>query len=236
MSATNVGDTGHERLADDSYETPIWCTRAILAQLRLADPFHSVRVLDPCAGRGRILEAVRDVAAERTPDALLLPTLQGIELDAGRAEAARVAGFDVTQGDCLKCDWPIASLCITNPPFSKAMEVIQRSFAMCGASATYAFLLRLDWLATAGRAQFHREHPSDVYVLPRRPSFCVSITCKSDRCKWHVTQTLEEPIPAVCIKCGGKLRVTKSDASEYAWYCHAPGRGNRWFILEVESA
>lgn len=49
MSATG---RGAERRADDFYETPGWCTRAIRTRL---DVFPNSVVLDPCAGTGAIL-------------------------------------------------------------------------------------------------------------------------------------------------------------------------------------
>jgi hypothetical protein len=235
MSSTNAGDTGHERSADDFYETPSWCVEAILPHLHC----ESSDIIDPCAGEGAILRAV-DAWCRRADDAgrdMKYESLSGIELDDGRAATARAAGLYVTTGDCLADPWS-ADLVITNPPFSHAMEMVQRSMTIvaprCG---EVAMLLRLNWLASAKRAAFHREHPADVYILPTRPSFCASITCrrKDEGCGWHVTIGLRTARPIKCPHCGNtKLQVTTTDSIEYCWMVWSYGcGGGRWSILDI---
>lgn len=166
--------TGHNpvRRADDFYATPSWCTRAILKHL----PSFKV-ALDPCAGDGAIVKELRTVYGR-------LVRVEGIELDRERATVA-----DAEHRDALLSEpWPRADLVITNPPYSLAMEFVERALAEVVPGGTLAMLLRLGWLSSQKRATFLREHTPSVYVLPRRPSFTGLGTDSADYA-WMVWRT-----------------------------------------------
>jgi predicted RNA methylase len=168
MSSTNRGG---QRLADDFYETPAWCTEAILPHL----PKNPRTILEPAAGSGAIVR----VLCKAYPAA----NICAVEIDPGRADMLVGAGATTSWGrDFLVSSLSIlisADLVVMNPPYSLAMPFVQR----CLRRATVvAALLRLPWLASKKRAPFHREHPSDVYVLPRRPSFTPD--GKTDSCDY----------------------------------------------------
>jgi len=157
VSATGrslAAETGYVRHADDFYETPAWCTRAILPHLRRTDV-----VLDPCAGTGAILRAVRT----SVPGVIC----KAIELDPVRSYHAGIQCADALSPETL---WPPATI-VTNPPYALAMEFVLRALLETQGKRDAAFLLRLNWLASQKRAEFHKKHPSDIFVLPRRPSF-----------------------------------------------------------------
>lgn len=169
MSATGRSEaagTGVVRHPDDFYATPEWCTRAILPHLGLQPDDI---VLDPCCGDGAILRA-----AAGLPITL---RLRGIEYDGERARVARLHGFDVSCGDALfpATDWGVPRVILTNPPFSLALDFVQKSIGEVRSTAsgvgTVCFLLRLNWLASQKRAAWMRLNTPSVYVLPRRPSF-----------------------------------------------------------------
>lgn len=173
MSSTARGAVRH---ADDFYETPAWCTRAILPHLI---PVGDL-VLEPACGNGAILRVLREVAPAAR--------LHGIELDGERGEAAAqtVPAAWIEHGDFLQSTAAFGvvggapfDLCITNPPFALAMPFVLRALER---ASTVAMLLRLNWLGSQGRAHFHRGRPSDVYVLPRRPSF--TDDGKTDSCDY----------------------------------------------------
>jgi hypothetical protein len=241
VSATGRGaSSGHERQADDFYRTPAWAVRAILPHLRPGSPKDAC-VLDPFCGDGAILDVCeRWTVAEPG----WVPRTVGIEVDHERVQKARCCvggGHDVLEGDAFQCAWPEASVIVTNPPFKDALPAVQKAIAWSMAGGvTYArdaaFLLRLAFLESEERVAFHKEHPADIYALPKRPAFCASITCKPTKggCGWHVTQAVEAPRPKVCPGCGGKLDVTTTDMAAYAWWVWGPGRGNRWRMLECE--
>jgi SAM-dependent methyltransferase len=155
MSATNRSDVRHP---DDFYATPAWATRAILRRLRVG-PGH--RVLEPGCGTGAILKEIVATGAHAV----------GIESHADRAaEAAKHAS--VACGDYLRT-LELApahryDLVLGNPPFKHAREFVEKALTQ---GAGVCMLLRLSWLASRSRADFHRAHPSRVFILPRRPSF-----------------------------------------------------------------
>lgn len=150
--------TGHNpvRRADDFYATPAWCTRAIVRRLFIGSKDD---VLDPCSGDGAIMKVVREMCPNTS--------VRGIEIDPHRAE---LSGAEA--GDALSIDWRRPHWVITNPPFSLAMEFVQRAHEQCISSGgNVAMLLRLPWLASQKRAEWLRAHTPSVYVLPKRPSF-----------------------------------------------------------------
>ena len=182
MSASNVRKADGslvERRPHDYYPTPAWVTRAILPHL-VSRLVTSTDVLDPCCGDGAILREVgRAVGRGR---------VLGIEIEIARAEVAASACTDIPSTvDALTFDWPQVDLVLTNPPFSLAMEFVERALVMQRRhSGTTAMLLRLAFLESQGRAAFHRANPSDVYVLPKRPSFTGDGKSDSSAYAWFV--------------------------------------------------
>lgn len=142
------------------YPTPAWATRAILRVLRpgLLDLAAPV-ILDPCCGRGAILDVVR----ENMPRAMT----RGIEINENHRE--HWSRHEVSCADAMTESWGRADAIVVNPPFSLGQAFVER--ALDHGSRVSAFLLRLAFLETPGRGAFHRAHPSDIYVLQTRPSF-----------------------------------------------------------------
>lgn len=165
MSSTN---RGAERAPNDFYETPGWVTLAIWREIAKTTAGD---VLDPCAGRGAILEYV--------------DSLRGFELDHERAEHCRDRGYIVETRDALAPEpWntkPGPFSVVMNPPFGLAQEFVERALAeVLPTGGTVAALLRLSFLATKKRAALLKAHPPDVYVLSRRPSFTGGSTDSAD--------------------------------------------------------
>jgi SAM-dependent methyltransferase len=161
MSSTNRGAT---RNADDYYRTPAWATAAILPHLRPG--FSAPIILDPGCGDGAILRVCR----ERWPEAIL----RGFDIEDRGCEWGTVRDALATE------HWGRPDLIIANPPFSLAMEFLERALREVRPGGEVCFLLRLAWMAGQKRAAFHRAHPSDVHVLPRRPSFTGKGTDSAD--------------------------------------------------------
>lgn len=224
MTSTNRGAA---RQSDDFYETQAEVVRAILPHLTPGP------VIDPFCGRGAILDVVE---TEWKPS-----WTEGIELDAGRANAAAKSG-GAKAHRIVSCrdafsdhHWNGAddASIITNPPYSQALKAILRA-ATEARRRERAFLLRLDFLGSKARAQFHRENPCDVHVLPWRPEFVASLKCKADGCGWAKVQPLDEPRSRKCPRCGaGGLQISTTDSNEYGWFVYGPGRGGRWSILDA---
>jgi predicted RNA methylase len=169
----------YERHADDFYTTPAWATDAILSHL---SPLG--RVLDAGCGEGAIMARVGAFGAT---------DVRGVEVHEGRAMHADAIAYTV-HGDFLALEDALnaagepTDLIIANPPFKLAMEFVQKALALThgGSTGQVAMLLRLAFLASMKRAAFHRLWPSDVYVLPRRPSFTPDGKTDSTDYAWFV--------------------------------------------------
>jgi predicted RNA methylase len=148
--------------------------------VRAVLPFVPLRgaVLEPGAGRGAIVRELL-ASAGRKPG-----RIDAIELDHERASALRETGVDVFCEDFLApSDRGSYSLAIMNPPYALAMPFIEAAVAC---SDTVCALLRLGFLASQKRACWHRAHPCDVYVLPRRPSFTTDGKTDSADYAWMI--------------------------------------------------
>lgn len=123
---------------------------------------------EPCAGEGAIVAAANEFYGS-----LFTPEWTAMEI---REDALPVLATHVPEKDIhidnyltqLAGEWT-PSLVISNPPFSIAYEVIQRSLHYKGADVI--MLLRLNFLASATRNRFMKDFPPDIYVLPNRPDF-----------------------------------------------------------------
>jgi predicted RNA methylase len=222
-----------KRKPADDYPTPAWVTRAILPHL-----ITPRTVLEPAAGEGMMMRVLRANWTRATID--------GVEIDRDRARKARNECYNVTIdcGNALDISWdkPVPEsrtagcvpydLIITNPPFSHAMPFVEK--ALASGAQQCAFLLRLAFLESKARAAFHRANPSDIYVLPERPSFVWAFSCSG--CDWAEllpcgTEVRHCPRDEAC---PGKVRVTKNDMAAYAWFTWTRGSpGGRWFMLDV---
>lgn len=174
MSATTL-PRNETRL--DFYRTPAWATEAIVPVLRSAlnrrdrsqgriPKPDTWTILDAGAGDGAILSVV----AASFPESLVF----GVEIDPRHATCTTPP--EITRGDFLADEWRAddddIDAIVMNPPFSQAREFVERGLELVRPrNGVVLALLRLNWLAGLTRAEFHRANPSDVYVLPRRPSF-----------------------------------------------------------------
>jgi hypothetical protein len=240
MSATKR--TKEERDAShDYYRTPRWCVEAIKPFLPRKGFGVETAVLDPCAGDGAILDAFCD--EEESPlrsDRILV----GFEVQADLAAKNRASEHCkggrfprvVTVRDALSSEsWNHDGNVIMNPPFNLAEEFIRRAirevFPHGGAVCA---LLRLAFIEGQERAPFHLEYPSEISVLPKRPSFCMAVTCKAPDCGHRENLPVESKRPKVCPKCGAaKLSISTSDASAYAWFTWTKKASSVVRILDV---
>ncbi len=234
MSATGRSDV---RQADDFYRTPAWATQAILPYLIHSTELGEGRVLDPCCGDGAILDVVKAEYGLAT---------RGVELSEERAFKAQAKGHNIphmTQAlgqDALTKDWwPDSEYILTNPPYVLAQEFIEKALEQMSLRQwpiTAGFLLRLNFLGAQCRAKFHIAHPADIFVLSRRPEFVMSVKCSQRKkfgCTYEEILPIESPRPEGCPLCGFSVTVSKTDATEYAWFLYGPGRGGRYAILDV---
>lgn len=241
MSATKR--TKEERDAShDYYRTPRWCVEAIKPYLpRGATSFGvELPLLDPCAGDGAILDAFCDEETPLESDRIL----RGFEIQPGLAAKIKPSGhykggtfpLAVTVRDALSAEpWDHAGNVVMNPPFNLAEEFIRRAIKeVFPHDGTVTALLRLAFIEGQERAPFHLEYPSDISVLPKRPSFCMAVTCKAPDCGHRENLPVESTRPKTCSKCGAaKLSISTSDASAYAWFTWSKKASSIVRILDV---
>ncbi len=168
-----------KRRALDDYPTPDWAIDAILPWVPLDGG-----ALEPACGSGAILKRIR----ERVPHA---NPLAGMEIDPTRAQEAREAGFLVRNVDALSdapaFEWGGFGLIITNPPFRQAEAFCRRALEAKGPRGCVAMLLRLAFLESAARYEFHREFPvTALHVFTSRPSFTSDGKTDSAAYAWFV--------------------------------------------------
>lgn len=156
MSSTNRGG---KRSPADYYPTPGWCVHRLLEEVDLPGGHW----LEPAGGEGAIIDAVSAVRDDVAWSAVEIrdECRPGLLARTGRGRV-RIGDF-VTQPGRKRFD-----VIITNPPFSMAEEFVRASLSRAD---HVVMLLRLNFLASAGRAELMRQHPPGVYVLPNRPSF-----------------------------------------------------------------
>lgn len=171
MSSTNRGARRHP---DDWYETPRWCVERILPYLPRAE-----RILEPAAGCGAIIGVITKAYRKAA--------IQCVELDPVRSALSGSKGILNICGDYLTFDGSLPyDLIITNPPYKLALEFVQHSLELAAEHTTIAMLLRLNWLGSNKRREFHQANPSDVYVLTPRPSFTDDKRTDSCEYAWFV--------------------------------------------------
>ena len=218
MSSTARG-RARENL--DFYPTPAWAVDLVLDRL---PHVGTGRILEPAAGDGAILRRLRARGYARDQ-------LDAIEIDPGRADIVKGLAASVVCADfTTMVGGPAYSLIITNPPFALAEAFARRMIAMTLGRGTAALLLRLNWLGSQERAAFHRAHPADIFLLPKRPEFTASMSCsaKKSGCAYKETLPIEAPRPRTCPLCNSRTTcsttTTRCSSSTARWCAGWPTR------------
>lgn len=180
MSSTNRGG---KRSPADFYPTPPYCVVRLLEAMTGPDSLPGGKWLEPCAGDGAIIKVIRRLRKDDDIDAVEIreecrPNLQE------NADNVYIYDFVSKAGELPPAvSPPTYSVVITNPPFSIAMEVIQRSMKF---APIVIMLLRMNYLESEDRCEFMRKHCPDLYVLPNRPSFAGDGSTDSITYAWFV--------------------------------------------------
>jgi len=109
-----------------------------------------------------------------------MPTIEGLDdLEVEGKVVVAVVRADFLAWDPGPRRFDVA---LTNPPFSLARPFVEHARGMAD---HVVMLLRLNFLASAGRAPWMRQDAPDVYVLPNRPSFTGKGTDSIDYAWFH---------------------------------------------------
>lgn len=159
MSATN---RGAKRRPQDFYSTPIECVTAILNELDVPD---GIKILDPCAGSGHVIQAINEMYNNVHVDA--------IEIRPEEKEILNKYTDSIQIGDFLETDIKTGyDLVISNPPYSLAQEFIDKGLKCLNDTGKLVYLLRTNFLESNKRFKWWQNKlPSGIYVLHARPSF-----------------------------------------------------------------
>lgn len=165
MSVTNRGTIRKE---NDFYPTPAVVIETFLDNYHIGDNGEITKILEPCAGNGNIIKALQERG---------YTSIKAVEL---RKEEAENLNNMLGYGNFAIADFLTLNpkhigdidVVITNPPFSLAMEFLQKSLEIVKDDGKVILLLRLGFLASRKRFGFMRENPpTEMYVLNQRPSF-----------------------------------------------------------------
>ena len=185
MSSTN---RGADRIPQDMYPTPQAPIDALLNVLDYSGTWE--RFHEPCKGTGAIYDRVQ--FKQKSYD----------EISEGK--------------DYLTNLYPPHNfdLIITNPPFSLALDFLEKSLYE---AYTVIYLLRLNFLGSQTRRPFWQANrPSHVLVLSERP--CFAWTCKGKAGGKGCGASYLPESTRVCTQCGCRV-APGTDSIEYAWFC-----------------
>ena len=168
---------------------------------------HAPLVLEPSAGGGAIVDAIRAGWPDAGVVAVEPHATPGVGAHVWRSEtfeqaAPALAGaFDAV---------------IMNPPFSRALEHVGLARACLSSGGVIVALLPLAYLASAKRAAEHVAHPPfEVRVLSTRASFVHACECPACAHRWAVLPSTQSR-PA-CPACGGVgVKRSTTDARDNA--------------------
>ena len=161
MSATNRGTKRNEA---DFYATPLETVYSLLDNY--GDIKSSDLILEPSAGNGNIIQALRNRGYKNFIKAVELRDDETIEL-MKKADEVSICNF-LTDFDAT-CKYDVI---IGNPPYSLAQEFINKSFELLAPGGRLIFLLRTNFLESKKRfVWWQNKTPNGLYVLSKRPSF-----------------------------------------------------------------
>jgi len=178
MSSTGRGAVRQEF---DNYPTPAWCVERFLEAVELPGDCW----LEPCAGDGAIVDAVKKYRRENT---LYAPEILWVAGDI-REEVLvnlRATAHYANTWDWLDINYDSLNdqydVLITNPPYNQAEKFVRKGL---GVAKNVVMLLRLNFMGSENRADFLRTTQPDVYVLPNRPSFTGKGTDSTEYAWFH---------------------------------------------------
>jgi len=177
MSSANRGP---KISPSEEYPTPPWVVERFLEECLKDLPLSSsLHWIEPCAGSGLIIKTVNSLV-EPNPKwtaVEILPNYRKELIKIVPASRVCIENFLTTNFDTR------FDVAITNPPYSLAYRVIQKSLRIAD---WVVMLLRVNWLGSDSRQKFLSAFAPDVHVLPNRPSFSTDGATDSTEYGWFV--------------------------------------------------
>lgn len=160
MSATN---RGMKRNKYDFYSTPEYVTENILNNIDLSK--YGCNVLEPSAGNGNICRVFKNFYPDKN--------ITAVELREEEMQNLKQCSDKAVIGDYLSIDIGCKyDIIIGNPPYSKAIEFVNKSLQLLNENGILIFLLRTAFLESKSRYNFWQVNKlSGLYTLSKRPSF-----------------------------------------------------------------
>ena len=146
-------------------------------------------VLEPSAGNGNIVKVLRNTYKDIN--------ITSCEIREEEYDNLSQYSNEVIIDDFLTRDFGERkfNVIIGNPPYSLAMEFVNKCLNLLEEDGVLIFLLRTAFLESKSRYEFWQENPlSGLYTLSKRPSF---INGKTDACSyswfvWRKQKTQQE--------------------------------------------
>ena len=161
ISATNRGS---ERVESDFYATPIPVVKNFLNHYKLQQGY----VLEPSAGNGNIVMALREEGCNN------FNPITALELREEERNNLYTSGADkviITDFLSWKPDREYTTI-IGNPPYTYALEFMNKCFEFATKETEIIMLLRTAFLESQKRYDFWQKHElNGLYTLSKRPSF-----------------------------------------------------------------
>ena len=171
--------------AYEYYATPEWAVRRLLEHRKL----HG-HILDPTAGSGAILKAIRNFGYKNP--------MTAVEIRGEEEEKLQEFG-NVFITDFLKWqpDRKYDTI-ITNPPFNIAKEIIMKCHEIRSEKGQIIMLLKTAHLETGDRYNFWQKYPvSYLYALSERPYFEGDNETDQAAYAWYVWDGTEGTIKVI---------------------------------------
>jgi len=159
------------RRDNDAYYT-LQAQIAIDALCKYARPWGFI--FEPCAGKGHLVEALKRAGCEF--------------ITTNDIDPQSYTDFQLDVSKPFKWEGGHIHWVVTNPPFSKAFEILKQMIPL--AHGGVALLLRLSFLEpTHERGAWLAQHPPDLIIVLPRMSFTGDGKTDSVTCAWMVWYT-----------------------------------------------
>lgn len=156
-----IKDNPNNRVSCDEYQTPMSCIQSLLDNITITE----MNILEPSAASGNFMKALKLNGINAN--------ITAIEYRHEEFDKLKQLADNVYIGDFLSLETERKfDLIIGNPPFSKALEFLEKCFDLLTEDGRMIMLLRTAFLESKQRYDFWQRHPlTGLYVLSARPSF-----------------------------------------------------------------